>query len=358
LPIFVLLAKKNRELGKMITNRPSVGLDDIAKKVGIAVSTVSRALRDLPGIQPETRTKVLREAEALGYNSRPRKTEASKSDSCHILILTVGEETPSSYMAGLSRASLLLNISLHFHHATRAGSNDLLSPRNLPLCLREEVISGIILVYRWPDKVVEKISRKFPIVSIVHTYPEASLDVLGIDHSGGIFSLIKHLKSSGHQQIGFLGLDPLVSWSRSRYASYLEALLSMDLPISAANVVQLDLANLNRDTRRMTDCVLTGIANGVRGWVCADDFIGYDLCAELLSRGIRIPEDVALAGFHRHPHIQHRNLPLLTSTAVDSELIGFNALQQLTYRIRHPKGLSQQILMPASFLQGETTLKP
>ena len=340
----------------MITNGPSVGLDVIAKNTGVAISTVSRALRDLPGIHPETRIKVLREAELLGYNSRHRKNESSKPGSRHILILTVGEETPSTYMAGLSRASLQLNISLHFHHATRAESDHLMSPRNLPLCLREETISGIILIYRWPDTVVEKMSRKFPIVSIVHTYPETSLDVLGIDHAGGMFCLIKHLKSSGHKQIGFLGLDPLTSWSRSRFASYLEALIAMELPVSTDQAVQLNLANLNEEIGRMTDLVLTGIANGIRSWVCADDFIGYDLCTELLRRGTRIPEDVAITGFHRHPHIRHKNLPLLTSTEVDSELVGFNALQQLAYRISHPKEPPQVILMPASFLQGQTTL--
>ncbi len=96
----------------------SVGLDEIAKKSGVAISTVSRALRDLPGIHPKTRNRVLREAESLGYTTRPRRSERPKSDARHVLILTVGEETPSGYMAGLSRASLQLNISLHLHHSS------------------------------------------------------------------------------------------------------------------------------------------------------------------------------------------------------------------------------------------------
>jgi DNA-binding LacI/PurR family transcriptional regulator len=339
----------------MIPNGLSVGLDDIAKKTGVAISTVSRALRDLPGIHPDTRTKVLREAELLGYSSRTRRNETIKPGSRHILILTVGEETPSSYMAGLSRASLHLNISLHFHHASRTTCHELLAPRNLPLSMREEMISGIILVYSWPEKIVEKISSKFPTVSIVHAYPETPLDVLGIDHTGGLFSLVKHLKSFGHEQIGFLGLDPSISWSRSRFASYLEALLALNIPMATDHVVQLDLAALSEETSRMADCVIAGMEKGIRGWVCADDFIGYDLCAELLRRKVRIPEDVAVTGFHRHPHVRHGNLPLLTSTEVDSELVGYNALQQLVHRMSHPKGLPQTILLPASFVQGLTT---
>ncbi len=340
----------------MIFEKPIIGLDDIAKKTGVAVSTVSRALRDLPGIHPKTRMKVLREAELLGYHSRRQKNAPAKQAPGHILILTVGEEIPSQYMAGLSRASLELNISLHFHHAAHDTCQDLLLPRYLPLCLREEIISGIILIYRWPEKIVDKISRRFPTVSIVHTYPETPLDVLGIDHTGGLFSLVKHLKSTGHRQIGFLGLDPSVSWSRSRFSGYLEALLAMDLPIHADQSIQFSLETWKEETGQMTDLVLKGLEKGIRGWICADDFIGYELCSELLRRGVRIPEDIALAGFHRHPHVYHGTLPLLTSTEVDGELLGFNALRQLSHRISHPKDFPRLILMPAAFRQGQTTI--
>ena len=342
----------------MTIPKSTVGLDEIAKKTKVAVSTVSRALRNLPGIHPETRTRILRVAQTLGYSARGGKTDGAQPNPRHILILTIGEETPSGYTAGLSRASVQLNIALHFHHASRSNCDDFLTPENLPPSLREEMILGIILVYGWPEKIVEKISRRFPTVSIVHTYPQADVDVLGIDHTGGMFALVKHLKTAGHQKIGFLGLDPEVSWARSRFAGYLEALLTMNLPLSKDYLVELNLSALHEETGRMAEGIMAGLKKGVRAWICADDFIGYDLCAELLRRGVRIPDDVAITGFHRHPHIRHGNLPLLTSTKVDSELMGFNALHQLDYRMNHPKQSSQLILMPATLAQGQTTLSP
>ncbi len=343
---------------KMITEDGPVGLEDIAKNTGVAVSTVSRALRDMPGIHPETRLKVLREAELLGYNSRPRKSEVSPSGTRHILILTVGEETPTRYMAGLSRAALSLNVSLHHHFATREESEELLVPKNLPLCLRHELITGIILVYRWPEKIVEKIHARYPAISILHTYQDTALDVIGIDHAGGMYALVKHLKATGHRQIGFIGLDPRVSWSRSRFAGYLEGLLAMGLRVPLESLVQLDLACLTREISHMADQVTAGLARGVRAWVCADDFIGYEVCSELMRRGIRIPEDVAITGFHRHMHVRHGNMPQLTSTEVDGELMGDNALRQLVHRMEHPREGPRLILMPASFFQGQTTPQP
>ena len=51
---------------------PNVALQDIAERLHLSISTVSRALRDVPGIHPATRSKVLEEAQALGYVPQKR----------------------------------------------------------------------------------------------------------------------------------------------------------------------------------------------------------------------------------------------------------------------------------------------
>jgi len=342
-----------------ITASP-IALQDIANKLGVAVSTVSRALRNSPGIHPRTREMVMKEAEAQGYVApRRKKGGEARAEAKQILILTAGAETPTDYLAGLSRAALQLNIALHFHFADRSLCDRLMEPQNLPPALRDELISGVVLVYRWPQAVIAELAKKLPVVSIVHTYPDSPVDVVGIDHVGGMFSLVKHLKSSGRERMGFLGLNAGTSWSRSRFAAYLEARLELGLPATMDHVIDLDLARpLEEEIPRVMERILKGLNQGVHAWVCADDFIGYVLCKELLERGIRIPEDAAVTGFHRHPNIRHGNLPPLTSTDVDSELIGFKALQALARRLEHPKAAPHLELVPACFFPGRTTPAP
>lgn len=337
-----------------------IALQDIANKLGVAVSTVSRALRNSPGIHPRTREKVMKEAETLGYVAPHRKNGGEpRADTKQIIILTAGAETPADYLAGLSRAAVQLNIALHFHFADRSLCEHLMEPQNLPPALRDELISGVILVYRWPQSVVAALTRKLPAVSIVHTYPDSPVDVVGIDHVGGMFSLVKHLKASGRERMGFLGLNAGTSWSRSRFASYLEARMALGLPETMDHVIGLDLSHpLEEEIPKVMDRVLKSINQGVRAWLCADDFIGYMLGKELLARGVRIPDDVAVTGFHRHPNVRHGNLPQLTSTDVESELIGFKALQVLARRMEHPEAAPHLELVPARFFQGRTTPAP
>ncbi len=335
-----------------------IALEDIAKSLGIAVSTVSRALRELPGIHPTTRAKIVRQAESMGYVA-PRKRRGESTQPRNILMLTLGaDEPPAGYMAGMSRIAASFNFSLQSHISSHEDSLNVLDPKFQPPALRMGLVAGIILIYKWPDEVVQALSSKWPTLSIVIHYPELPIDVVGIDHLGGMFSLVKHLQKTGHERIGFFGLRPEISWARSRFAAYAEALVTFGLPFRFEDVVQI------RDTRSIVtfpnldeealEKVIRKIKEGVRAWVCANDVIGNSLCASLIQRGIRIPEDVAITGFHRRQY-PWAHLPRLTTTEIRDDLLGEAALQQMTRRLEHPNETPRLILMPCKFFQGETT---
>ncbi|MGB8356464.1 MAG: LacI family DNA-binding transcriptional regulator [Chthoniobacteraceae bacterium] len=340
----------------------TVALEDIAEKLGIAVSTVSRALRNLPGIHPATRAKVVREAEALGYVAPSKRNGDAAPQPRNILMLTLGaNEAPPGFLAGMSRASLSFNFSLLSHVSSLAESHNLLIPKYQPPLLKMGQVAGIILIYGWPEDVARELSRQWPTVSIVMHYPGLPIDVIGIDHVEGMFSLVKHLKESGHKQIGFFGLKPEISWARSRFAAYAEAMLAFGLPFDFENVVQIredkSVVKLQSLDTEAMETVMSKIKKGVRAWVCANDVLGQSLYSGLIQRGIRIPEDVAITGFHQRRY-HSPNLPPLTTTEVNEEMLGAAALRRLAYRLDHPEESHRLILMPCNFIQGQSTLDP
>ena len=335
-----------------------VALDDIAKSLGLAVSTVSRALRELPGIHPTTRAKILQQAESMGYVA-PRKRKGEAVQPRNILMLTMGaEETPSGYLAGMSRAAPDLNFALHSHVSSMEESWNVLDPRLQPPALKMGLVAGIILIYKWPDEIVDALSKKWPTVSLVIHYPETPVDVVGIDHLSGTFPLVKHLKELGHERIGFFGLRPDVSWTRARFGAYAEALVAYDLPLNFDDVVQVRdvksvvlFPSLDQDA---LEKVIHKIGRGVRAWMCANDVIANSLSASLLQRGLKIPQDVSVTGFHRRQY-PWAHLPELTTTEVRDDLLGEAALRRMAHRLDHPKESPRLILMPCKFHQGETT---
>jgi DNA-binding LacI/PurR family transcriptional regulator len=340
-----------------MSNSP-VALEDIAKSLGLAVSTVSRALRELPGIHPTTRAQIVRQAEAMGYVA-PRKRKEGTTQPRNILMLTLGaHEAPTGYLAGMSRAAPAFNFSLQSYVSSVEDSLNILEPKYQPPSLRMGLIAGIILIYQWPENVVRSLSRKCPTVSIVMHYPETPIDMIGIDHLSGMFPLVKHLQETGHKRIGFFGLKPDVSWIRSRFAAYAEALVAHGLPFDFEDVVQIvdeqTITVFPHLDVEVFEKVMQKIGQGVRAWVCANDVMGNSLCAELIRRGIRIPDDVAVTGFHRRTY-PWANLPQLTTTEVRDDLLGEAALHLIAHRLDHPAETPRLVLMPCKFLQGETT---
>ncbi len=192
---------------------------------------------------------------------------------------------------------------------------------------------------------------------VIH-YPDTPVDVVGIDHLSGTFPLVKHLKELGHERIGFFGLRPELSWARSRFGAYAEALVAYGLPVNFDDVVQAQddksVVRFPYIDEAALEKVIQKMGRGVKAWMCANDVIANSLCAGLLQRGIKIPQDVSITGFHRRSYpLAH--LPELTTTEVRDDLLGEAALRRMAHRLDHPKESPRLILMPCQFYPGETT---
>ena len=337
-----------------------VNLASIAKHLKVSISTVSRALRDAEGIHPDTRRRVLEAAGSMGYQPS-RAAEVESSARAHYVMALAQSSSPSSdqrYLAGISRASIALNLTILSHHVAAAECASVLDPRWVPAAMKTGLVEGLVLIHRWPEEVAARLSEKWPMVSIVHHYPDTAIDLVGIDDRTSIFALVKHLRQSGHERIGFFGFCREMSWSCARFSAYVEALIHLGLEYEPRQVVEVSLENMLApgvfSAGGWTTPVFKGIDAGVHAWICASTATGHTLCRTLLERGVRIPEEVAVTGYHRDLS-EPGNLPVLTSTDVADEELGAAALRRLLHRFEHPEETQRSILLPARFFQGGTT---
>ncbi len=341
----------------------AIGLQDIAERLNLSISTVSRGIRDADGIHPATRAKIMQEAEALGYVGHRDKNERAKVDESrkrNILILTGGKVTPGGYLEGLSQTASNLGVSLHIHHCPQERCSELFSGNSEPVSLREGICDGVILIYRWPTEVIKTLVQRVPVVSIMHDYPGMPMDIIGIDTVGGVNSLVSHLKDLGHQRMGFFGLMPEVAWSRARFGAFVESATYAGVPVEMNQVIRFEEDVLRHGEAFRTPAainqVIRGIKSGVRAWLAADDYSGYCLCEELSKQGLQVPKDVSITGFHYHDFMQNPHLPALTSTLVDNVEIGRLALKLLLQRMESA-GKPLRLYVPAEFKAGESTGK-
>ena len=331
-------------------------LQDIAQSLGISASTVSRALRELPGIHPETRQQVFEAAQEAGYRSGEILT---KKEFSNILTLSqgVGFDSDHEYLAGMSSASIALNMSMISHHYRPAECGNVLKPEFQPRALRAGQVDGIVLIHRWPDEIARKLRERFPMVSIIHNYPGADVDLISLDDRGGMDFLVGHLIASRYKRIGFFGRCPDMTWSRSRFAGFVDAMLQHSREFRAEDVVEITLEEslAEREFRAGASMsrALEMTLKGIDAWVCPSDVIAKSLYEHLSKAGVKIPDDVGMTGFHSSG--RSGGSVILTSTTAPSAELGTEALRRLVHRIEGTDAARRIILLPSSFRQGDTT---
>jgi LacI family transcriptional regulator len=344
---------------------PSATMQTIAERLGLSVATVSRALRRIPGINPKTRARVMQTAAQMGYHlPKNYRSEPLDNGQLHhigaLIELPKNHMPPDAYIVGMSDAAMTLNASLVIHYVKAEHCERILQPEFQPRAMSAGLLSGLILVFRWPTEIVRELSRTRPIVSIAHKYPGVDTDMLGIDSHGGIDLLARHLHGLGHRKIGFFGRCGDLHWASARFGAYAAALTSLGLLYRPEWVVDVDLEHLTSyESSWDAYCsqVKGLVEEGVRAWICASEPAGWQLTDWLRAHEIRVPEDVSVVGFHP-PDKPEPGKPILTSVRASYEAIGAAALKRMLYRIQNPAESTRTILFPGELHIGQTTAPP
>lgn len=339
----------------------STKMQDIADRLNLSVATVSRALRKVPGINPQTRARVMQAASEVGYRLpstyRGATEEPDSLQHIGILLETRNNQVPHPYLTGLSEASLKLNASLVIHYVKPGECESMLDPKMQPSAMRSGLLSGLILIFWWPRHVVEGLSKKFPTVSIMHKYAGLDVDTVGIDHEGGMELLVHRLYNHGHRKIAFIGRCSKLHWSNARFAGYVAALSAHDIEYNPDWVIDVDfeaIATADGRWEGSESQVNRILSQGVTAFVCATEPSGRDLHRMLTEKGLNIPGDISVTGFHRPSDSIPPGLPDLTSVGASYEAIGAAALKRLILRISNPAETSRTILFPCEYYPGST----
>jgi LacI family transcriptional regulator len=180
-------------------------------------------------------------------------------------------------------------------------------------------------------------------------------DLAASDDSAGGMSCTQHLRERGRRRVAFITGSPCSS-HENRVEGYLHAMYQAASSLAAGwkPIVLEQSAGLSdkQTFRQLADRVLELHADGV---VCYEDYMAMGLILELLTRGVRVPADVAVTGFD--------NLPIgnifaigVTTYALSSEDIARQALRLMRERVRHPGQRPVKVHVPGELIVRESTV--
>lgn len=340
----------------------AVSQSSIAKELGLARMTVSRALRGENGIAEETRQRIFAAAREAGLPLPPSRKQAHNAVLQHVICAVGlgGEETSHAVrmLDGMRRgvqecASELL----------RCDWVDIaVGVTEWPAPVTRRQVDGVLLVGSDERGTTCQTPCPVPQVYLFQGPPHA--DRVAVDDFGGGLLLGAHLAAMGHRQIAFIGPDTRIAHARLagirtglENACRARAQLFDRAPLTP--VVILRAARGGQEPEFM-ELLLAGETNpdAIRrrftAIACYNDWFAVHAIKYLTARGLRVPEDLSITGFDNvTPHWYDG--PKLTTCAVPLEEIGAEAARFLYWRIEHPNATRRTLMLETELVKGETT---
>lgn len=345
---------------------PEVNQQLIADRLQISRATVSRCFTNHPGINPVTRARVFQLAAEVGYvhlqmrTPRPDSKKKNTKKIFGVLICSAEEEynradyqNPSEQiLAGVTECAHLneASVEVHLIDPKACALDDPAFLHVEKLCRRWD---GLLLVYPFPNSVLDHLAPIMPLVSLVEQFDHSGIDCVDVDHYKGISSAIEHLVAHGHRRIGFFTrrYEVEASWSYRRYAAFMEAMVRLRLPVATEDIINI-FPSFEGDDESSIDYAAERTRDGVTAWVCAADHQGYELVGGLRKRGLKAPTQVSVTGFDG---IETPPGSLELSTIqVPFREIGMTGTQRLVERTQKRFGSAQHVLIDCRLKVGAT----
>ncbi|TYB55953.1 LacI family transcriptional regulator [Nonomuraea sp. PA05] len=273
------------------TERPArqPSMADVARTAGVSAQTVSRALRDSPNVNPETKKRVLAAVEQLGYrfNAAAKMLSSGRSHTIGLVLLqSGGYYSRSAVTAGVEAAAGEAGYAVSI--ATIARLDTGLMERSLSK-LADQGVDGIVIAVPLISvtQKMEDITRDIPTVTLDGSRT-ASARVLGIDQKEAGRLATQHLLDLGHRQVWHVsGPDEWIE-ARQRRQGWQECLAAAG--IAAPPPLEGDWSP---DSGYRQGQVLAMIPD-VTAVFAASDEMAFGVIRALRERGRSVPGDVSI----------------------------------------------------------------
>lgn len=276
---------------------------EFARRCGVSIGTVSRAINNRKDVDPATRAMVLKRMVELGYQPN-RTARALSTGRTQIISVWIGQ------LSSRYGAMVLQHIEQHLRDSNyEMLVRDLKYRRpddgsSLPLETDGLMVVDAVPWVRW---LREHASPGAPPMVNLGVYADPSVDHVVVNPSQGVRESVLHLTETGSRRPALLSPKGYNTFEEPRYRAYMETIQELGL---SAEVIPTEA-----DTRAAAIEALEAYvpAKGAPdGLVCFNDDHAIAAVKALRSLGVRVPEDTAIVGFDGIEETEYLERPLST----------------------------------------------
>jgi LacI family transcriptional regulator, galactose operon repressor len=326
-------------------------LRDVARRAGVSASTVSHVLNNTRVVSDTLRQRVLASMRELEYepNAVARMLSKKRSTTIGLIVSDIGNPFFASIARGVEDVAQM-------HGYTMVLCNSDAEVAREAACLRalkSRQIDGVVLASAGAahDYLNLLVRQGFPIVLVDRELPDLQLPAVLIDNERAAYRAVRHLIGRGHTRIGMLAGRPLFSTNIERIAGYRRALREAGLDLDP-QLLMTGGSSTEAGAKAATQ--LLELDRPPTAIFAGNNLVSIGALHAIVSKGLSLPEDVALVTFDDLPFPWSDVFrPRLTTVAQPTYELGRRAAEMLIRLV----GTSSQPRTRRVVLEGKLVIR-
>lgn len=309
-------------------------IKDIAKDLNVSVSTVSRALRGMPDVNPQTLKAILNHAEKIDYQPNMAALSLVKKQSQTIGIIVPNMDYFfATAIRGIDEAALEAGYTIMICQSNESYGREVVNTKRLMASSVDGLIVSLSSETNNIDHFRRVLQKDIPIVFFDRTSTDLNASGVVLDNAYGAEQAVTHLIEQGCQRIALLGSHEFMSISKLRENGYRTALKKEGLKIDESLIFHCDF---NQESAYQATVQLLGKRNPPDAIFAVSDRLALGAFVAIKDKGLRIPQDVAIVGFNDEP-VMSLLTPKISSVAQPAFEMGRRAARLFIEHI-HAEG--------------------
>jgi DNA-binding LacI/PurR family transcriptional regulator len=328
--------------------KPMPTMDDVARRCGVAVSTVSRVISGTKFVAPETRAVVLRAMQELNFHrdSHARRLARGRSDFLGLIISNI--ENP--FYPGLINAFETAALEHGFEVLLCTTKYDLARTDHVFRRMIENKSPGVAVMTSRVDPAMARRLAECGIVSVFldSDGPGPKKSNIRLDYAKGAGEAVRYLHTLGHRRFALIA-GPQSRASHAAYRRAVEAALKkLGLKL---HVVEGDN---DAESGAVSAARLLTLGDLPTAVLCSNDVTALGAIRAFHKSGLQIPRDVSVIGADDIPFATLAQPPL-TTVRIPRERLGALALDILRTMLASPRRIGSEVILDTDLVIRDST---
>ncbi len=288
-----------------------ITVKDIAGRLSLHYTTVSKALRDHPDISVETKQRVLSLAKRLHYhpNSVARSLKKQISSTLGVIVPSIRNDFFSAVISGIEEIAYARGFNTVVCQSNEDSKREAIHIGTLISNRVAGVLISVAQTTRSGDSLLMLSEQGIPLVFFDRVHDGVAGARVVVDDYGGAILAVEHLIQRGYKRIAHLAGPRHTTIGRERCRGYFDACRRNGLTLDPDFLVYGGFEEVDG-----TAGLQTVFERGAKpdAIFAVNDPVAVGAYHELKRRGLMIPGDVALAGFGDNQLASYLDPPLTT----------------------------------------------